>query len=153
MDKKRRFDIDEEKQKEYERSARLQYDPQIVNESVKLWNSYSEAQRDDIKAEGLQIYGDVVIAIEAGATPDSPDMQEILARWHAHLHYFYEPTLEILRGLGEIYNSDPDFIANFQDLHPDLPKYLEESIALYVDALETAEIERLLREDSDQNKR
>ncbi len=28
-------------------------------------------------------------------------VQAILARWHEHIRYFYEPTLEILRGLGE----------------------------------------------------
>ena len=48
-----------------------------------------------------------------------------MARWHQHLRYFYEPTPEILRGLGQMYNQHPDFIANFQQMHPDLPAFLE----------------------------
>jgi hypothetical protein len=77
-------------------------------------------------------------------------VQEIFKRWHQHLHYFYEPTLEILRGLGETYNTHPEFIANFQRLHVDLPQYLQEGIRQYVDDLETAEIERMLQEDRGQ---
>lgn len=40
-------------------------------------------------------------------------------RWHQHIRYFYAPTTDILRGLAD----------------------------LYVDALETAELERLIAED------
>jgi hypothetical protein len=61
--------------------------------------------------------------------------------------------LEILAGLGELYNTDPRFMANFEKLHPDLPAYLGEVIAVYVDELETAEITRLLAEDEARLKR
>ena len=150
MNKKRLFEaFDEEKQKEYERSARLQYGPDTVNESIKRWGSYTQAQKDKIVEEGNQVYSDLVAAIEAGKSSQAAEVQAILERWHTHLQYFYEPTLEILRGLGELYNSNPDFVAKFKQLHADLPEYLEEAITQYVDALETAEIERLLAEDED----
>jgi DNA-binding transcriptional MerR regulator len=148
MTRKRLFEaFSEEKQKHYERVARLQYGPERVNESIKRWNSYSEQQREAIRQEGGQIYNDVVDAIEAGKSPHSAEVQAIMQRWHEHLRYFYEPDLDVLRGLGEGYNSHPDFIANFQQMHPDLPAYLSQAIAQYVDELETAEIERMLAED------
>lgn len=148
MGKRQLFEaFSDEKQKEYERLARLQYDPVIVNESVKRWKSYTEADRKKIGEEGNQVYSDLLTALEAGTSPQSAEVQAILQRWHNHLRYFYEPTLEILRGLGEHYNSDPAFIATFQKLHPDLPGYLQEGITTYVDDLETAEITRLLAED------
>src|ERR1700694_2513831 len=40
----------EEKQKQYEREVRLQYDPAVVNESIKLWGSYSKVQQQEILA-------------------------------------------------------------------------------------------------------
>src|SRR5438128_2678995 len=123
MSKKRVFEpIGEEKQQDYERSARLQYGPATVNDSVKRWNSYSQAEKDKVMDEGNQIYSDLVDAIEAGKPAQSAEVQSILERWHEHLRYFYEPTFEILRGLGELYNSEPDFMANFKKLHPDLPE-------------------------------
>ena len=73
--------------------------------------------------------------------------------WHEHLRYFYEPTLAILEGLGQLYNTSPDFIANFTELHPDLPSFLETAITQYVDDLETAELERMLAEDDNSESR
>src|SRR5579871_6551512 len=132
MSKKRVFEpISEEKQQDYTRSARLQYGPTTVNESIKRWDSYSQEQKDKVLEEGNQIYSDLVDAIEAGKSTQDADVQAILERWHEHLRYFYEPTLDILRGLGELYNSEPDFIANFQKLHPDLPAYLQTGITQY----------------------
>lgn len=146
--KKRMFEaFSEEKQKEYEREARLQWDPELVNSSVKRWNSYTQAQKDQIMAEAGQIYSDMVDALEAGLPVRSEEVQAILVRWENNIRHFYEPTLDILRGLGQGYNSHPDFIANFQQMHVDLPAYLEEAITQYVDDLEYAEIERMLAED------
>src|SRR5450432_3007347 len=137
MSKKRLFQgFSEEKQKQYEREVRLQYDPAIVNESIKRMNSYTKAEQAAIGELGNQIYGDMADALEAGKSPQSSEVKAILERWHNHLSYFYEPTLDMLRGLGELYNTHPDFIANFQKLNPELPAFLQETISQYVDALE-----------------
>ena len=153
-DKHKAFgDIDEAKQKEYEREARLQYDPNLVKESHQNWNSYTKSQQDFIKEQGNQIYTEIAEQIEAGKTAEDAIVQELMLRWHEHLRYFYEPTLELLAGLGQLYNSSPDFMANFQKIHPELPAFLETAITHYVDELETAEIERLLAEDEAQKKR
>lgn len=148
MNKKGLFaGFSEEQQKQYEREARLQWGPDTVNASIKLWNSYTEAQKEAIRQEGGQVYADLAKALTEGIAADSAEVQAILVRWHNHLRYFYEPTLEILGGLGLAYNSHPDFIANFAALHPDLPAYLQEAITHYVDELEYAEIARMLAED------
>jgi len=142
-----------EEQKQYEREARLQYGPERVNESIGRWNSYSQARQDAIMAEGSQIYAALADAMKAGKRARDGEVQELLERWQNHLRHFYEPTLDTLRGLGQLYNSHPDFIANFQNIHADLPAYLEEVIDDYVDDLETAELERMLAEDDDMENR
>lgn len=134
-------------QKHYEREARLQYGPAEVNETIGRWNSYSKAQQEAIKAEGDQVYLDLADAMEARLEASDEKVRAILERWQTHLRHFYEPSLDRLRGLGQLYNSSPDFIANFQRIHPDLPAYLERVIEDYVDELETAELERMLAED------
>ena len=142
-----------EEQKQYEREARLQYGPGTVNESIERWNSYSDAEQEAIIAEGNQIYVDLAEAMEAGKEARDRQVVDILERWQDHLRRFYEPSLDMLRGLGQMYNSDPRFIANFQDIHSDLPAYLERVIDHYVDELETAELERMLAEDDELEKR
>ncbi len=149
MSKKALFEaFSDEKQKHYERVARLQWGPEIVNESVRRWNGYTQAQKDAIRAEGSQIYTNLAEALEAGKSAHSAEVQAILRRWHNHLRHFYEPTTDILRGLGEGYRSHPDFVAFFTRLHPDLPDYLAEAITQYVDDLEDAELRRLIAEDA-----
>lgn len=149
MSKKRRGlkQHSETQQKQYEREARLQYDPAEVNETIGRWNSYSKARQEAIKAEGERIYVELAEALEARLEVNDERVREILERWRTHLRHFYEPSLDRLRGLGQLYNSHPDFIANFQRIHPNLPAYLERVIEDYVDELETAELERMMAED------
>lgn len=150
MSKKSLFDgFSQEQQEQYTREARLQYGPDIVNASVKRWNSYSKEQQTAIMEEASQIYAELAEAIDAEKSPTSPEVQAILERWHENIRWFYEPTLEILRGLGMGYSSDPGFIATFTKYHPELPAYLEAAITTYVDDLETEELRRMLEEDDD----
>lgn len=143
----------DEQQKEYERIVRLEHGPDLVNESVRRWESYTEEQREAIMAEGNAIYVDMADAIDAGLATDSDEVQAILKRWHAHLHHFYEPPLELLSGLAETYRSHPDFIKNFKAIHPELPDFLHESITHYVDELETAVLEQMLADDEARTRR
>lgn len=66
---------------------------------------------------------------------DSTAVQQIIARWHQHLRYFYEPTTEILLGLAQGYEEDPDFAAFYEKLHPDMPHFLRQAIEHYCLAL------------------
>ena len=121
-----------EKQKQYEEEATRLWGEQ-VKETVKTWNSYSEQQKQAIMQEGKAIYQEIVANLDKG--PESPEIQALLVRWHAHLRNFYEPTPEILAGLGKTYHDHPDFNATFTALHPDLPAFLMKAIAIYVERL------------------
>ena len=143
MTNKKIFDgFDKETEAKYKKEAAETWDETIVEESHKLWNSYGEDRQKEIMAEGDAIYNEIVAHMECGA--DSPEIRALLVRWHQHLRYFYEPSIETLGGLGNMYAEHPDFHAKFAALHPDLPGFLKESIALYVDELETAWLEREL---------
>lgn len=123
----------EDKQKQYEQEAIQKYGEKNVKESVQRWNSYTPQQKEQIRLEGGAIYGGLVEMMDKGAA--HPDVQALIARWHQHIHYFYEPTPEILRGLGHLYNESPDFQATFQQFHPALPTFLEAAITQYCDLL------------------
>lgn len=130
-----------EQQQQYEQAAINRWGD-TVKQSVRLWNSYTDEQKASIMAEGSAIYTDIVAAMPSG--PASAPIQAMLVRWHQHIRYFYEPSLETLRGLGEAYYADPDFNATFTALHPDLPAFLQQAILHYVDVLETRWLEREL---------
>ena len=48
---------------------------------------------------------------------------------------FYEPTPEILRGLGQAYAANPQFASFFQTIQPDLPDFMRRAIEHYVEQL------------------
>lgn len=142
MTKKKIFDgFDKEKQAAQQQEAVDQWG-EMAEQSIALWNSYGEERQQEIIDEGNAIYAEIVEQMENGA--GSPEIRALLVRWHQHLRYFYEPSIELLEGLGNMYEEHPDFNAKFSELHPDLPGFLKESIAIYVDELETAWLEREL---------
>ena len=118
-----------EEEKQYAEEARERWGSS-VDESYKLWNSYSDAKKQQVMAEGQAIYADMVSVIDQPA--DSDAVQSIIARWHQHMRYFYEPSVERLRGLGQHYVDDPRFAA----MHPDLAEGMRRAIYVYCDRLE-----------------
>lgn len=141
----RRFS--DEEQNNNERLVRLEHGPDKVNESRENWNSYTKEQQDAILEEGNVIYADIAKAMQEGLTANDEKVQRLLDRWEQHLHYFYEPTLDMLRGLGQTYANHEGFRKNIGKLHPDLPDFLNEAIEIYVDDLETKALEEMIAED------
>ncbi len=122
----------EAKQQEYIEQARERWGDQ-VSTSVRKWNSYTPEQKEQIAREGEAIYRDLPGFI--GQDPAIPEVQQIIARWHQHIRYFYEPTTETLRGLGQMYADDPAFAAVYQRMHPEFPEFLRRAITHYCDNL------------------
>lgn len=150
-DKDKKFKpFSEKKQQKYERIARLQYGPTLVNESIQRWNSYTGEERNAIMQMGGRIYTQIAEAMENGLSPQGAEVQALLAEWHDHLRYFYEPNLDVLRGLGETYSAEPEFRAFFEKIHVDLPDYLTAGIRQYVDDLEAAALEEMIAADGEQ---
>ncbi len=124
----------EEEEKRYAQEAREQWGAETVDASYRLWASYSKQKKAEILAEGGAIYTDLAALV--GQPADSPAVQAAIARWHQHLRYFYEPTVEVLRGLGQHYVEQPDFNRNISQFHPDLPAFMRAAIEVYCDRLE-----------------
>jgi DNA-binding transcriptional MerR regulator len=132
----------DEKQRQYEEEAARRYGADTVAQTTARWNSYTREQQQQIMEEGGRVYRDLADAMPTGI--HSEQTQAILARWHQHLRAFYEPSFEVLAGLGYTYEHDPEFNAFFAAIHPELPSFISRAVAVYVDALETAWLEREL---------
>ena len=136
MNKKKLFKgFTPEEEKKYEQEARQRWGDEEVGASYKLWNSYTPQKKEDIKSEGNAIYMELVSQIEAGNNPTNPEVQDIIARWHQHMRYFYEPSAARLQGLGQMYVNSPNFANRFRELHPDLPEFMRDAINQYCETL------------------
>ncbi len=126
----------EEKQPEFEKEIRRKYGEHAMDEVID-WNSYTKEQKDNIIAEGhanTQAMADMM-----GRSPDDPQVQTIVEKWHRHLKYFYEPSIDRMRGLGEMYLDDPRFKAGYEKVRPGLALFMKKAIDVYCDRLEENE--------------
>lgn len=105
-----------------------------VKQVNKKWKAYTGAQKKAILEEAGTNYLFIVEHMAEG--PASAAVQQGVERWRQNLRHFYEPDIDRMRGLGALYNDDPDFHANLAKIHPDLPAFLHQAITVYCDRLE-----------------
>lgn len=122
--------FDDETQARYEEEAATMYDPQLVRDTNRRWQSYTAEDKARIQAEGGAIYRELATLTDRDAADAA--VQALIGRWHQHLRAFYEPTPAILRGLGAAYEEQPQFATFYEALHPALPGFLHRAIDYYV---------------------
>lgn len=126
--------FDDETQARYEQEMAEKYDARLVQESSRRWKNYTPEEKTRIMAEGGAVYRE--LAAMTDRNPAEAEVQAALGRWRENMRAFYEPTPEILRGLGHAYEDHPEFAAFFAAMHPDLPAFLRRAIDVYADSLE-----------------
>ncbi len=112
-----------------------------AEQSIKLWKSYSVAQKEEVIEECNRNYLDMVQLIKKGKAIDSQEMQVLVRKWHEYLFYYYEPSLEILTWLADAYKNHPEFREYYEKIDSDLPDFFSSAITHYVDVLETKWLE------------
>lgn len=91
----------------------------------------SKEQFAQIGKEGDELQKEIVANIDKG--PESPIVQKLIAKHYDNLRHFYEPNLEMYRGLADMYVSDPRFAAHFKKYHPDLPEFMRDAMHAFCD--------------------
>ncbi len=66
--------------------------------------------------------------------PASEAVQELIKRHYEGLRTFYEPTLEMYRGLAEMYVQDPRFTAFYEKYAAGLAQFMHDAMIAYCDA-------------------
>jgi DNA-binding transcriptional MerR regulator len=133
MQPHRLFDgLDEATRQRYAEEAERRYDPATVRAANAKWQGYGKDRQDAIRAEGETIYAALAAAMPTG--PASAEVQALLGRWRRHLEHYWTPQPAQLRALAATYVDDPRFKANFDKLHPDLAAFMQDAVAIYVEA-------------------
>ncbi|HVN56376.1 MAG TPA: MerR family transcriptional regulator [Anaerolineaceae bacterium] len=131
MSQKKLFEaFSDEQQAEYEKEAMQMYDPATVKAANKKWKEYTAGEKQRIADEGKAVYADLVAAMPRG--PASPEVQACIERWRWHIEYFWVPNEDQLVGLAELYNQDPRFKANFDQVDPRLAEFMLAAVKVYV---------------------
>jgi DNA-binding transcriptional MerR regulator len=86
-----------------------------------------------VLAEAGKLTEEIAGAMKAGDLPTSDKVQKLIARHYDGLRAFYEPNLEIYRGLAEMYVADPRFKANYEKVAEGLAEYIRDGMVYYAD--------------------
>ena len=116
---------------EHEEEAKERWgDTEAFQQSVKRTSAYSKADWVKIKAENDGIYQEF-LALMADATPaDSAAAMEVAEKHRAHItRWYYDCSIEIHAGLGEMYLADVRFKENIDKAGEGLAEYMSAAIA------------------------
>jgi MerR family transcriptional regulator, thiopeptide resistance regulator len=85
-----------------------------------------------IQKEGDDLMREIVLNMSKG--PESKEVQALIERHYNNLRTFYEPNLEMYRGLAEMYVADPRFTAYYEKYVKGLVQFMRDAMVYYTDA-------------------
>ena len=125
--------FDEAQQAKYREEAAARWGKEHVDESYRRTANYTQADWAKLREEMHQIGVDMAAGMDHG-DPGAPEAQAAVARWHAFINErFYDCSLEVFRGLGDLYVDDGRFTATYEKIRPGLAQFLREAMHRYCD--------------------
>jgi DNA-binding transcriptional MerR regulator len=123
-------------QTEYEGEAEKLYGrTEAWKESQRRTKAYTKEDWARVLGRGSEIFARIGTMMDRPVT--DPEVQKEVGEWRSHIsESFYDCTLEIFRGLGEMYVADARFTKNIDRIRPGLSRYLSEAIRAYCDRKE-----------------
>ena len=94
----------------------------------------TKAQFQQIGQEADDITRAIAALAEAGRSPSDPAVQALVDRHYHWLRNWYEPSLDMYRGLASMYVDDPGFEANYEKYRPGMAVFIRDAMHAYCDA-------------------
>lgn len=138
MEKKEMFEafdmseIEKHKEKYAEETKQKYGHTDAFKESAQKTAKYTKDDWAAIHARSSEIYLRIVANMDQG--PADPEVQKAVGDFRQHItDSYYNCTLEIFRGLGDLYVNDPRFTANIDKIKEGLAVFLREAMYIYCD--------------------
>lgn len=118
-----------EQAKEYREEAIERWGEDKVKESEAKLKAAGPEKFKEIQEEGNKIYQK--LSDLSNQDPASPEVQAVIKEHFEHLHHFYTPSIQMYKGLGEMYVADPRFRAFYDKFKPNLADFINEAIIYF----------------------
>lgn len=115
----------------YRQEVNERYDPERVTESYRRIGKMSKLEWKNLKEEGAAISREIAAGMEQ--PPDSPVVQQLIARHHAMIEKFYPAPAEVYRELGRLYIEDSRFKAYYDEFRPGLAEFMQKAMNCFAD--------------------
>jgi DNA-binding transcriptional MerR regulator len=133
MDQHTMFEgFDDAKLREYQEEARTRWGSEQVDESIRRASRYTKEDWVAIQAETNEI--NQTLAARMDGDPADPEVQRQVDRWfHLINDRYYDCSLEVFRGLGDLYVEDSRFTAFYDAVRPGLAQFKRAAMHAYCD--------------------
>jgi DNA-binding transcriptional MerR regulator len=86
-----------------------------------------------VLTESGKLTVEIAECMKNGEKPTNEKAQKLIARHYDGLRAFYEPNLELYRGLAEMYVADERFKQNYEKVAPGLAEFMRGAMIAYCD--------------------
>jgi len=117
---------------QYKKEVNEKYDGKLVGESKKRTSNYSKEKWEEIQSESSAIFNELARLMDEDVS--GIRVQELVAAYHKHIDtYFYPCSIQIYKGLGEMYVADERFAEFYDKVKIGLATFIKDAIDYYVD--------------------
>ena len=102
-------------------------------QSQERYAKLSKAEIEKLKAETESVNQSLADAVARGLAPESEEFQSLVEKHFQGINFFYDCSMEIYRGLADMYVQDDRFAAYYRKYHADLPEKLVQGMRFYAD--------------------
>jgi DNA-binding MarR family transcriptional regulator len=119
-------------QPEYQQESKVRWSStDAYKQSTERVKKMKKEDLQRIKEEGEALTHRIANAMSL--SPDDNKVQALIAEHYANLRHFYEPDIEMYRGLGQMYVDDGRFGAYYEKFAPGLAKFMSDAINAFCD--------------------
>jgi DNA-binding transcriptional MerR regulator len=127
----------EQHREKYADEAKRLYGKEIVEETERRTSRYTKEDWAAVMGKWDDLFNRIAAAMDKG--PADLGVQQAVGELRQPItDSFYDCTVEIFRGLGDLYVNDERFTANIDRYKPGLASFLRKAMHLYCDNLEKA---------------
>ncbi len=121
----------------YEEEAREKWgDTEAYKQSQERVKKMSKEELAQAAADADRIMLEIAEYMKEGLPPESEKVQSLIARHYHHLRTFYEPNLQIYRGLADMYVSDERFRSHYEKIGKGLAEFIQSAMVAYCNTME-----------------
>ncbi len=116
---------------QYEEEVKQRWgNTEAYKESQRRTKRYGKAEWDQIQGDWQAIYAELAMLMKAGTPVTDPAVQALVDKHRAHIdRWFYPCSVEMHKGLGQMYVADARFAANLDKVAAGFAQYLSDAIA------------------------
>lgn len=116
---------------QYEEEVKQRWgNTEAYKESQRRTKRYGKAEWDQIQGDWQAIYAELATLMKAGTPVTDPAVQALVDKHRAHIdRWFYPCSVEMHKGLGQMYVADARFAANLDKVAAGFAQYLSDAIA------------------------